>query len=130
LAEGWFIKAIAGVELVFKRVIFKIRANIRTFGSYTAPPTIRFGKPPTITAAIKAGLRIYFKDRPWAYQDEILLYFYDDWDVVVNRFTIFRLLKSIGISRKMLKRIAAEKDQDNGYQFQVANYSADRRISC
>jgi len=60
----------------------------------------------------------------------MLLYFYDDWGIVVDRSTISRLLKSMGISRKMLKRIAAERNQDcrNGYQFQVANYSADMLV--
>jgi len=60
----------------------------------------------------------------------MLLYFYDDWDIVVDRFTIFRLLKSMGINRKMLKQIVAEKDQDyrNGYQFQIANYSANMLV--
>ena len=130
LAEGRSTKTIASAEQVSERVILKIRANIRTFGCHTAPPITRLERPPTITAPIKAGLRAYLKDRPWAYQDEMQLYLYDDWGIVVDQSTVSRVLKSMDISRKMLKRIAEERDQDcrNGYQFQIANYSADMLV--
>ena len=59
---------------------------------------------------MKAGLRAYLKNRPWAYQDEMQLYLYDNWGIVVDQSTVSRLLKSMNISRKMLKRIAAERD--------------------
>ena len=78
LAEGRSTKGIASAEQVSERVVFKIQANIRTFGSYTAPRISSFRRPPTITALIKAGLRAYLEDRPWAYQDEMQLYLYDD----------------------------------------------------
>ena len=79
---------------------------------------------------MKAGLRAYLKNRPWAYQNEMQLYFYDDWGIVVNQSTVSRLLKSMDISRKILKRIAAERDQNcrNKYHFQMANYSADMLV--
>lgn len=130
LAEGRSVRAIASAEQVTVRVVFKIQANIRTFGTHTAPPTSALGRPPTVTAIMKAGLRVYLEDRPWAYQDEMQLYLYDDWGVAVDRSTISRLLKSMGITRKMLKRIAAERDQDcrNGYRLQVSNYSADMLV--
>ena len=78
LAEGRSTKTIASAKQVSERVVFRIQANIRTFSSHTAPRISLFKKPPTITAPIKAGLRIYLKDRPWAYQDEMQLYLYDD----------------------------------------------------
>ena len=78
LAEGRSTKVIASAEQVFERVVFRIQANIRTFGSYTAPRISSLKRPPTITAPIKAGLQTYLKDRPWAYQSKMQLYLYDD----------------------------------------------------
>ena len=127
LAKGRSIKTVASVEQVSKRVVFKIQANIRAFGAHTPPPIGALGRPPTITAVMKAGLLMYLEDRPWAHQDEMQLYLFDDWGVVVDQSTVSRLLKSMGISRKILKQIAAERDADcrHQYQFQVANYSPD-----
>ena len=78
LAEGRSTKVIASAEQVSERVVFRIQANIRTFGSHTAHRVSFLERPPTTTAPIKAGLRAYLTDRPWAYQDEMQLYLYDD----------------------------------------------------
>lgn len=37
------------------------------------------GRPTTIHLDAQAGLLAYLKAKPWAYQDEMSLYLFDDW---------------------------------------------------
>jgi len=80
------------VEGVSYRAIRRIRANIRTFSSHTVPPIAPPGRPPTIMPGMKAGLRAYLEHKPWAYQDEMQLYLFDEWDIVVDQSTVSRIL--------------------------------------
>lgn len=101
LAEGRSVRAIASAEQISERVVYKVQANIRAFGTHTAPPKSTLGRPPSITPNMKAGLRVYLEERPWAYQSEMQQYLFNDWGVVVDISTVSRLLKSMGITRKV-----------------------------
>ena len=122
--------AIAAAENVSDRVVRKIRLNIRTFGTHTTPSLVKKGRPRAITAPMQAGLRAYLEAKPWAYQDEMIEYIFDNWGVLVDQSTLSRTLKRIGISRKRLKRVALERNDTcrHHYMLQVSQYTADMLV--
>lgn len=75
---------------------------------HTAPQVSKLGPPTRLTALIRAGLAVYLEARPWAYPDEIEYYLFDDWGIVVNKFTISR---ANHISHRVLKCKAEERLQ-------------------
>ena len=112
-----------------KAAVRKIRANIRAYGSHTAPAVAKRGSL-AIAGAIATGLRVYIESRPWAYQDEMIEYLFDDWNIIVDQSTVSRALSRMKISRNMLKRIAAERNQTcrDHYQLQLSQYTADMLV--
>ena len=130
LANEVSVEAIHRVENVSERVIRKIRANIHTYGTHTAPRTIKQGRPTALTDVMRYGLKHFVESKPWAYLEEMQHYLFDEWDVWTTESTIFRTLKSMKISNKVLKREAAERSQllRNQYMFQISQYTADMLV--
>jgi len=67
------------------------------------------------------GLKVYLEHRPWAYQDEMILYLFDDWKILCSQPTIFRVLKEHRISRKIIQKEALERSQlvRNNYMLEI-----------
>ena len=57
-------------------------------------------------------------------------YLFDDWNIIVDQSTVSRALSRMKISRNMLKRIAAERNQTcrDHYQLQLSQYTADMLV--
>ena len=53
-----------------------------------------------IIIAAKKTLLEYLNRRSWFYQDELIIFLEEEWDITVSQFTISRLLKEEGINRK------------------------------
>lgn len=82
LESGLHPEAIAKVENVSARTVERYKANLKTWGSITAPLMKTRGRPTTIHLAAQAGLLAYLKAKPWAYQDEMSLYLFGDWGIL------------------------------------------------
>lgn len=121
---------IAKAEDVSSRTIRRIRFNLRTFGTPTAPSVVKKGRPLAIIPAMQAGLRTYLEAKPWAHRDEMIEYVFDDWDVLVDQSTMSRTLQRAHISRKRLKRVALEQSDTcrHHYMLQVSQYTADMLV--
>ncbi len=78
------------------------------------------------------GLKIYLEHRPWAYQDEIILYLFDDWKILCSQPTISRALKEHRISRKIIQKEALERSQlaRNNYMLEISELSNPQNQIC
>ena len=94
-----------------ERSIKYIRANVRLFGSTTAPPN-RGGRPPTITPPMLAALREHLLEKPNEDLDDMAIYLWDEFSKLVSRWAIRRALSSIGWSPKQMQRIARGRNAD------------------
>jgi transposase len=93
------------------RSVQNIRSNLRCFGTTKAPPN-RVGQRRTITPPMLSALLEQLIEKPKLYQDEMAIFLYDEFEVVVTTPTISRALASAGWSRKAARRVAKERNVD------------------
>ena len=88
------------------------------------------GRTPTIHPAARVGLKHFLEHQPWAYQDEMEYYLFDDWGITVSQSTISKALKSMKINTKCLKREALERSQEcrNMYFLDISQFTHDMLI--
>ncbi len=66
------------------------------------------GPPASIQPAARIGLRHDVGTQPWAEQDGMKEYLFDEWEIVVGQSTISRALKEMGMDRKGRRREGVE----------------------
>ena len=93
------------------RSVRKIRSNLRCFGSTKAPPN-GVGRHKTITPPMLSALLKRLIEKPELYQDEMVVFLYDEFDVLVTTSSISRALASAGWSKKAARRVAKERNAD------------------
>jgi len=77
------------------------------------PPGRRSGGPRRIiTFRIKVAIKHLLDLMPWYYQDEIRDFLHDAFDITVTRQAISKALKRIKYTRKRLKVIAAQRNDE------------------
>ena len=77
------------------RSVQTIRSNLQCFGTTKAPPN-RVGRRRTITPPILSALLEQLIKKPELYQDEMAIFLYDEFDLVVTTPTISRALALAG----------------------------------
>lgn len=77
------------------RTIRAIRSNMRCFGT-TKAPSNGAGRRRRITPVMIDALRERLLEKPGLYQDEMAIFLYDEFDILVNTSAISRALASIG----------------------------------
>ena len=77
------------------------------------PPRPASGGPRrVITWPMEQAIKHLLDQRPWYYQDEITAFLHSAFDIEVDRSTISRALKRIKVTRKRLKDIAAQQNDE------------------
>jgi transposase len=102
---------IAQVAGCSERLVRAIRSNLRYFGTTKAPPN-GVGRRRSITPPMLAALREHLLEKPELYQDEIVVFLWDEFHVLVTVFSISRALASIGWLKKAARRAAKEQNAD------------------
>ena len=77
------------------RSVQTIRSNLRCFGTIKAPPN-GVGRRRTITPPMLSELLEQLIEKPELYQDEMGIFLYDEFDVLVTTSSISRALVSVG----------------------------------
>jgi transposase len=97
----------ANVTECSERSIKAIRLNLRCFGSTKAPPNSG-GRPRSISPPMLKSLCKHLLKKPDLYLEEIVLFLWDEFEVLVLTHSISRALKSISWSKKATRRIVKE----------------------
>lgn len=113
--------AVAGCS---DRSIRAIRSNLRWFGTTKAPPN-GAGRRRRITPSMLDALRERLLEKPGMYQDEMAVFLFDEFDVLMNTSAISRALASIGWTKKAARQVAKERNADLR-DFYLYNLSAFR----
>ena len=97
---------------------------------YIPPPENLSGRPRVISDALQEELLIYLDSRPMAYLDEMAWFLWDEYELAVDESTIWRCLHRIGWSRKNMRKIAKQRNQDlrNAWHVKLSNWRADQLI--
>jgi transposase len=101
-----------------------IRSNLQFFGTTKAPPN-GVGRPRSITPPMLEALCEHLVEKPDLYQDEMVVFLWDEFQILVTTFSIGRALASIGWSKKAARRVAKEQNVDLR-DFYLHNLSAFR----
>lgn len=87
------------------RSVSTIRSNLRCFESVRAPAN-GIGRRRTITPLMVEALCERLLEKPDLYQDEMVVFLWDEFRVLVTKYSIGRALASIRWSKKASRRIA------------------------
>jgi hypothetical protein len=93
------------------RTIRNIGSNMRLFGK-TKAPTNGAGRQRLITPPMLAALCDRLLEKPGLFRDEMAVFLYDEFDVLVSVASIGRALASINWTKKATRRIANERNAD------------------
>jgi len=106
------------------RSVRAIRSNLRYFGS-TRAPSNGVGRPRSVTRPMLDALCEHLLEKPNLYQDEMAVFLWDEFEVLITNFSIGRALVSIGWTKKAARRVAKGRNADLR-DFYLHNLSAFR----
>jgi hypothetical protein len=93
------------------RTIRNIAANLQLFGRTKAPAN-GARRRRSVTPPMLAALCDRLIEKPRLYRDEMAVFLYDEFDVLVSVSSISRALASVEWSKKVTQRIASERNAD------------------
>lgn len=88
------------------------------------------GRNRLISDLLQEELLIYLDQRPMAYLNEMAWFLYNEFEVTIDESTIWRCLQRLGWSRKNMRKIAQQRNQDlrNSWFVRLAGWRADQLI--
>lgn len=132
----------AKVAKCTERSITNIRKNMRLFGSVRSPP-ISAGRPPSITSPMLDALLHRLTEKPCLYVEEMMIFLWDEFDVLPSPSSIKRALSREGWTKKKAQQKAKEQDPHlrDFYQHKLSEFHSyqlvfvdesgcDKRIGC
>lgn len=99
----------AKVAKCTERSITNIHKNMRLFGSVRSPP-ISAGRPPNITSPMLDALLHRLTEKPWLYVEEMMIFLWDEFNVLPSPSSIKRALSREGWTEKKAQQKAKEQD--------------------
>jgi transposase len=100
---------IAKVAECSTRSIRTIALKLQRFGKTRSPPN-RAGRRRRVTPQMIDALRERLLEKPGLYQDEMAVFLFDEFNVLVTPSSISRALKSIGWSKKTARQVAKQRN--------------------
>jgi transposase len=86
-----------------------MRLNLELWGELYTPPSMKLGRPRTLTHTQEAFVLSYLQDQPTAYLDEVCQVVFDEFEVEASEWTIYRILERNQWSRKITQQRAAQQ---------------------
>lgn len=92
-----------------KLTVINIRRNLRQFGTIYAPQT-RTGRKQTVTPLMIKALCEHLSEKPGLYLDEMAVFLWDEFRIMVTTSSIRRALVATGWSKKAARQRAKERN--------------------
>jgi len=108
LPDEYDVAEIFGVS---ERSIYRWRENLENYGSVVPPPSPSRGRPRILNADQTHDLFTLLQEAPEMYLDEI-----QDWvaigqELAISKTALHILIHDVGISYKVLRKAASERDE-------------------
>lgn len=129
--KGWVPFDVIEVLGVSIRSFWRWRRNIREHGTVLSLPPITPGRPPLLNAAIASDMYKLLEEYPAMYLDKIQQWLIVAHDVAMAKSTLHQNLRDLGVSYKMLRKAAKERDEEareEFRQFARANWVAEQLV--
>jgi transposase len=104
---------------------YKLKNQFDAFGTVSAPPMIVQGRPRKIHREAQEAVVEFLEQNPSAYQDEIVDFLAEEFEIFVHRTTVCRLLKDVDITHKKIGRAYTDRDD-----IVRAHWKDHKRSSC
>ena len=99
-----------GYDNVSRRSVERMRHSFNRYGLVYVPVESPAGRHCILNDLHIAQLHKYLDQRPSAYLDEMVYFLSDEFDIQVSLPTVWRVLQRSGWSRKVQRRIAAQRE--------------------
>lgn len=108
---GWDEDDIMDGLGVSRASLYRWKALFRDIGSVVRPPSPLRGRTRTITRAVLTAVQDVYSRDPDLYLDELQFWLAIHHDIVISTSALQRNLEEAGLSRKILHKIAKERDE-------------------
>src|SRR6202453_2632201 len=108
---GWELEDICWALMVSRRSIYRWRLIFEEYGSVKRPPSPLLGPTRILTRALITACQTLYESDSDLYLDEVVTWLAITHDIVISTATLSRNLTEAGLTRKMLHKIAIERDE-------------------
>ena len=109
---GLINSVICELEHVIKPTVRNIKRKLNTYSGHTVSKEIvKSNCSRAITEVMTIVLRMYLLHGSWTYQDEMIIYLFDDWGAFCNQSIIFKTFKIYRIFKKIIQKKTLERSQ-------------------
>ena len=129
---GYSVSDIVSLVSCSRALVTKVRQNAMIHGSPHTPEEFRGkrGPQPLVIEEMWQHVWDYLILHPTAYQDELALVLWQDYNVVVSQPHISRVLKARGWTRKKARKVPQERNQElrTAWPAEIAEYNAHQAV--
>ena len=96
-------------------------------GSVIRPPSPLRGRQRIITRAVLSAIQDVYRTDPDIYLDELVLWLAINYNIAISSSALHKNLVDVGLTRKVMQKIAAERDEVRREEFRMLLQSKDFR---
>lgn len=108
---GWDTELITESLCVSRASIYRWRQIFEELHTVTRPPSAPIGRPRLIIRAVMTAIIEIYNNEADAYLDELVWWLSIHHDLPISRSALQKSLVSAGLTRKLLHKIARERDE-------------------
>ena len=110
----WRPEAVAQDAHCSRTTGYRWERNIAIYGEPVIPRHLYVptqGPRRRLSPAAREALLNYHAEKPWLYQDELITFLSEEWDIQCSQPTISKTLKQANISRKKAQRLGPQSEE-------------------
>lgn len=112
LESGWSANDICAALLVSPRSLYRWKQIFLEWGSVNRPESVLHGRPRAIAFAAMSACRQLYEKHPNTYLNKLLWFVAIHHDIVISLSALQSTLQKVGLTRKILHKIAIERDNE------------------
>ena len=109
---GWDLEDITDALLVSRSSLYRWRSIFEEHGSVNRPSFALRGRIRTLTRAVLTAVHTLYTSDPDLYLDELVLWLAAHHDIIISVSSLHENLTKAGLTRKILHKIAVERDEE------------------
>ena len=116
---GWDLDLITDSLCISRRSVYRWRAIFEEIQSVTRPLSAPVGRPRAIIRAVMTAITEVYNNEADVYLDELVWWLAIHHDLPISRSALQKTLVTYGLTRKLLHKIARERDEELRAEFRA-----------
>jgi transposase len=109
--SGWELEDVCFALMVSRASIYRWQAIFEQYGNVNRPPSPLIGPTRILTRALVTACQTLYESDSDLYLDEVITWLALTHDIIISTSTLARNLAEAGLTRKILHKIAQERDE-------------------